>query len=261
MSVRDRSDILGPAMQLPLVPQRSWLLSQEGPSTTEFSLMSLRILFASLNLTKQLRTLKALKSIAVEKNRSAKYNTTYKTHREIESMLVYLSMIDSLEGTQKFEVLYLKHRQLMFYIANKILMDTKDSEDVVHDSFLKIIGILDKIVDPESPQTRALIVTITENKAIDLYRKRKSKKIVSFDEEYLGVPDQDVLRRVEDIDLFTKAMATLPNRYRDILLLRYSHGYTVDEISDILSMKNENVKKTIQRARKKLGEILEEEGW
>lgn len=82
-----------------------------------------------------------------------------------------------------------------------------------------------------------------------------------FDEEYLGVPDQDVLRSVEDVDLFTKAMAALPNRYRDILLLRYSHGYAVEEISDILSMKPENVKKTIQRARKKLGEILEAEGW
>lgn len=176
-------------------------------------------------------------------------------------MLIYLSMIDSLEGKQKFEVIYIKYRQLMFYVANKILMDAKDSEDVVHDSFLKVIEIIDKIIDPESPQTRALIVTITENKAIDLYRKRRSKKVVLFDEEYLGVPDQDVLRSVEDIDLFTKAMATLPNRYRDILLLRYSHGYTVEEISNILSMKPENVKKTIQRARKKLGEILEAEGW
>ena len=169
-------------------------------------------------------------------------------------MLIYLSMIDSLEGKQKFEVIYIKYRQLMFYIANKILMDAKDSEDVV-------IEIIDKIIDPESPQTRALIVTITENKAIDLYRKHKSKKVVLFDEEYLGVPDQDVLRSVEDVDLFTKAMAALPNRYRDVLLLRYSHGYTVEEISDILSMKPENVKKTIQRARKKLGEILEAEGW
>lgn len=91
-------------------------------------------------------------------------------------MLIYLSMIDSLEGKQKFEVIYIKYRQLMFYVANKILMDAKDSEDVVHDSFLKVIEIIDKIIDPESPQTRALIVTITENKAIDLYRKHKSKK-------------------------------------------------------------------------------------
>ena len=29
-------------------------------------------------------------------------------------MLIYLSMIDSLEGKQKFEVIYIKYRQLMF---------------------------------------------------------------------------------------------------------------------------------------------------
>ena len=34
-------------------------------------------------------------------------------HREIESMLIYLSMIDSLEGKQKFEVIYIKYRQLI----------------------------------------------------------------------------------------------------------------------------------------------------
>lgn len=176
-------------------------------------------------------------------------------------MLLYLSMIDSPEGKQKFEAVYLKYRQLMFYVANKILSDPKDAEDVVHDSFVKIIEILDKIAGPESPRTKALIVTITENRAIDLYRKRRSKPAVLFDEAYLGVPDQDAIRRVEDAESFAKALAALPNRYRDVLLLRYCHGYTVDEISGILSMKHENVKKTIQRARKKLEECLEAEDW
>lgn len=81
-------------------------------------------------------------------------------------MLMYLTIIDSKEGQQKFEFIYNRYKKLMFYIANKILGDTRDSEDTVHDAFLKIIEIIDDIKDVESPQTRSLIVTITENKAI-----------------------------------------------------------------------------------------------
>lgn len=104
-------------------------------------------------------------------------------------MLMYLTIIDSKEGQQKFEFIYNRYKKLMFYIANKILGDTRDSEDTVHDAFLKIIEIIDDIKDVESPQTRSLIVTITENKAIDLYRKRQRKTVLPFEEEYLGVPN------------------------------------------------------------------------
>lgn len=75
-------------------------------------------------------------------------------------MLMYLTIIDSKEGQQKFEFIYNRYKKLMFYIANKILGDTRDSEDTVHDAFLKIIEIIDDIKDVESPQTRSLIVTI-----------------------------------------------------------------------------------------------------
>lgn len=171
-------------------------------------------------------------------------------------MFVYLAMIDSYEGKIKFEIIYEKYKNLMFYVADKILGDTRDSEDVVHDAFLKIIEIIDDIEDPNCPQTRSLIVTITEHKAIDLYRRRRSKTIVPFEEEYIGVPDQSEIDIVESNESLEKAIASLSGKYREVLLLKYAHGYSMDEISLILSMSKENVKKTIQRARKKLSESI-----
>lgn len=63
-------------------------------------------------------------------------------------MFVYLAMIDSYEGKIKFEIIYEKYKNLMFYVADKILGDTRDSEDVVHDAFLKIIEIIDEYAAP-----------------------------------------------------------------------------------------------------------------
>lgn len=174
-------------------------------------------------------------------------------------MFMYLVMIDSPEGKLKFEVIYERYKNLMFYTANSILGDARDSEDIVHDAFLKVIEKIDEIADPNSPQTRCLIVTITENKAIDLYRKRKSKTVVPFEEEYIGIPEQSIIDQVEENDRLVKAIALLPGKYREVLLLKYARGYSMEEIAVMLSMSKENVKKTIQRARKRLEDQLDGE--
>lgn len=171
-------------------------------------------------------------------------------------MIIYLQMIESDEDKSKFEIMYTEYKNLMLYVANQILRDTPDSEDVVHQSFLKLIGILDKIEEPKCHKTRALLVTIVERTAIDLYRKRQNHTTIELQDEYIG---GHVLRTEAQMDL-ASAMASLPTRYREVLLLKYDSGFSTNEIAQLLSMTETNVRKTIQRAKEKLGNILEEGG-
>lgn len=175
-------------------------------------------------------------------------------------MLIYLAMIESDEDKSKFEIIYDTYKKLMLYEANKILMDTHDTEDVVHESFLKIIKIIDQIEDPQCPRTRNLVVTIVERTAIDLYRYRKRHSSMAFDETYINVPSPQDLEKLENRMDISVAIATLPTKYREILLLRYDSGFTEAEVAQILSMTQENVHKTVQRAKAKLEKILEREG-
>jgi len=55
-------------------------------------------------------------------------------------------------------------------------------------------------------------------------------------------------------------IAKLPPRYRQIIFLKYSHGYSVKEIADILGISHAAASKLDQRAKKKLEEICREEG-
>lgn len=87
-------------------------------------------------------------------------------------MLIYLSMTASDADKTKFEIIYNEYRDLMFFVANKILNNQQDSEDVIHQAFIKIIDVLEKIDEPKCPKTRGLVVTIVERKAIDLYREK-----------------------------------------------------------------------------------------
>lgn len=174
-------------------------------------------------------------------------------------MLVYLALIETAEEQHKFEAIYTSYKQIMFYTANGILNDVQDAEDTVHEAFLKIIDILNQIEVVDCPQTKSLIVTITENKAIDLYRRKQNKRFLTLEESYVVFFEQDSIDKISEREIIAAAIAKLPVRYRTVLILKYSKGYSMDEIAEILSMTKENVKKTIQRARGKLESILSEQ--
>ena len=93
-------------------------------------------------------------------------------------MFLYLAMIDLDADKSKFEILYSEYKNLMYYTANRILRNSSDAEDVVHQAFLKVIEILDTISSPRCHKTRALLVTITEHKAIDLYREKQRRNVL-----------------------------------------------------------------------------------
>lgn len=172
-------------------------------------------------------------------------------------MLIYLSMIESDENKSKFELIYYTYKKLMLYRANRILGDMKDTEDVVHEAFLKIIKIIDQIGEPKCPKTKSLVVTIVDRTAIDLYRRRTKIELLSIDDEVMKIPVPEDIAAVETMSALSAAMATLPPKYRELILLRYDNGFTEAEVAQIMSMSQENVHKTIQRAKKKLAKVLD----
>lgn len=147
----------------------------------------------------------------------------------------------------------------MFYVANRILKDEYLSEDAVHQAFLRIIDNLDKIEEINCHKTKGFIVIITENIAIDLYCKRKRETCIFFDEIELYVEDTaDTDPMFEN--KIEQAIAKLPVNYLTVFKLKYSHGYSDREISELLHITETNVRKRIERGKKKLIEILYEEG-
>ena len=169
-------------------------------------------------------------------------------------MLIYLQMIDSPEDRSKFERLYLEYRGLMFHVANEILHNEQDAEYAVHQSFLKVAENMEKIGDPISPRTQGYLVTIAENRAIDLYRRRKIRSTVDLIEELPGIPAV-----CEGENVLAVCILKLPARYREAILLRYFHGYSAKETAALLGLSVAAATKLIQRAKNKLKELYEKE--
>lgn len=173
-------------------------------------------------------------------------------------MLIYLAMLELEEDKIKFEKIYEKYKQIMFYVANKILKDDHLAEDAVHNAFLRIIKNIDKIDEVDSPRTKAFIVIIVERIAIDFYRKRKREKVSDIEEEY---KNREINFSIEDEVCKSNlaiALAKLNESYFQVLSLKFQYGFSNKEIANALNLGEENVYKRIQRARKKLKEILKE---
>ena len=174
-------------------------------------------------------------------------------------MPIYIQMIETPEEKSKFEQIYLEYCDLMFYIANRILHDKQDSEDVVHEAFLKIIKMISQIDNPKCPKTKNLIVIMVERVAIDLWRRRQKLQYVPIDEEDIDLVSAKPIEDIESQSSLALAIATLPAKYRELLLLRYDNGFSEAEVAQIMSMSLSNVHKSIQRAKKKLQSILEKQ--
>ncbi len=144
-------------------------------------------------------------------------------------MLLYLAMIETPGDQDKFQTLYTAYRDIMFYVAKKILHNDQDAEDAVHNAFVKIIERIETISDLNSPQTKAFIVTIVENKAIDLYRQKARHPAQELCEEIQGVE-----AAYDGEDGLARCILALPARDRDWILLKYDQGYSAQELSKLL---------------------------
>lgn len=140
-------------------------------------------------------------------------------------MLIYLAIIETPDDQSKFEKVYLQYRGLMYHVAYKILDNASDAEDAVHNAFLQIAENIDKISDPVCPKTQSYVVTIVENKAIDLYRRNKRRSIVSID-DIPGIPAE-----TDGTGDLAECILKLPPRYRQVILLKYYHGFSCKEIA------------------------------
>ena len=178
-------------------------------------------------------------------------------------LMLYLEMLKDEEDKSKFEFLYVKYKNLMWYIANKILHDDDLSEDAVHNSFLKVINHLDNIEDISCHKTKGFMVIVVENTAKNMYNKRKLSSEISFDDIETEIPDTfdlDVqINKNITKEIVKEKIGLLPSIYKDVLILKYINDCSDKSIADILNINQTTVRKRIERAKQKIYIYLKEE--
>ena len=170
-------------------------------------------------------------------------------------MPIHLHLLESDEDKSKFEAIYNQYRFLMFSVANDILKNPYDAEDAVHQAFIAILDNLDKIGAINCLETKSYVITITKHKAIDMIR---SHKRLTTEELIDTFPGRDLPFPVDSG--LADAMAKLPDRYCEVLRLRFNDGYSTKELARMMNMTEGSMQKLIWRAKEALRKQLDIDG-
>ncbi len=171
-------------------------------------------------------------------------------------MLIFLQTIDDPEERIRFESIYRLYKDALFFYILKILNNQTDAEDALQDTFFCLAKNIKVLKQLTEPQQRAYIYAAAEHKAIDMLRKRKNHLSLDAAEQLCGIQPTDLV--FEGKSTLENAFAKLPQRYKEVLLMKYYIGWTTEEIAKQLNIQKNAAQKLIYRAKLRLAKILEE---
>jgi len=162
--------------------------------------------------------------------------------------------LESEADKSKMVRIYETYRGLMLYIAMQVLKDHALAEDAVSESIEKLIRNIHKVEDVSGYKTKALVVIIVRNTAINIWSKRK-KTSAGDDIEIEQMIDKtpiapDKIISMEGYNKIVNIINALPETYKDVAILSFLHEYSYGEIAEMLGISYDTVKMRISRARK-----------
>lgn len=181
-----------------------------------------------------------------------------------ERYLVELARHGDVEA---FERLIQSVKLLVINTAFQYLKDYEEALDCSQEVFIKAYRNMASY--RESSAFSTWIYQITKNQCIDMLRRRKGV-ILSIDESMEDEdapeiqltapesqePEQNAIRRSR-IQAVRDAIDQLPDKLREVCMLRDIQELSYQEISELLDIPEGTVKSRINSARTKLREILE----
>jgi RNA polymerase sigma-70 factor (ECF subfamily) len=154
--------------------------------------------------------------------------------------------------------LYDRYGRVAYGLALRIVRDRALAEDAVQEAFLGVWRTADRF-DARRASARAWLLLQVRARAIDRVRTEQRRATVVLELEDLEsspAPD-DAWRRLER-ERLDAALATLPDRDRELLELAYFEGYTQSELAYRLGLPLGTVKRrtfdALARLRAHLGD-------
>ncbi len=153
--------------------------------------------------------------------------------------------------------LYHGHYRRIYNTCLRIVGDSMEAEEAMHDTFMKLFAKMDRTNQPEN--FYAWSKSIAVNTAIDRVRKRKMP-VVPVDNLQIieddPVDEESIRLEVEKIN---RKLADLPDGYRVVLSMHLFEGYDFEEMAQILNLKEASVRSQFSRGRQKLLQLIQED--
>lgn len=171
----------------------------------------------------------------------------------------------TLNGDQEaFAALVEKYKDAVFNVAYRMLGNATEAEDVAQETFVRAYTQLHTY--KESHRFSTWLLSIASHQAIDQLRRRRFLALPLENVPFLEWiadgsigPEQAALQG-ETKDEMQRVLDALPVKYRHMLLLRYWHDLSYDEIASIEHLTPALVKARLHRARELVQRTMKARG-
>ena len=157
-----------------------------------------------------------------------------------------------------------RYQTKLFSYLYRLIGNREETEDLLQNVFVKVYNNLDRF--DRRKKFSSWIYRIAHNEAVNFLKKKGKKKFISL-EDITTTKDKLEISTSEKspADSWIKkelkkevevAMEKLPSKYKEVLILRYFLDKSYGEMSEILGKPVNTVGTLLNRAKKKLLQVL-----
>ena len=154
-----------------------------------------------------------------------------------------------------FEQLVRRHQTSAWNAAFRLLGDDDDAEDVAQEAFLRILRAAHRY--QPTAAFRTYLYRIVTRLCRDHRRKASPSPHPNPDAETSQGPSPEAcVAASEERRAVQEALAALPVKQREAVVLRYYESLTYDEIGEVMGASRKGVERLLARGRAALGTLL-----
>ena len=163
------------------------------------------------------------------------------------------------------EALYARYSTSVYSLAMFMLKQPPLAEEVTQDVFLNI-WLKAATFKADRGEPRAWIMSIAHHRIVDFVRSRRRTPPLSEPDEFdalerlpsTGISIEAEVEHNLDRDRIVKALASLPEAQKQVIILAYFEGYSQSEMAQKLQQPLGTVKTRVRLAMQKLRATLED---
>lgn len=184
-------------------------------------------------------------------------------------LMIMIAALESDDDKTFILNLYRNYYALVRKTVYNITRDGEHAEDLVNDTFIRLIEKISLIRTLESCKLAAYVVYTSRSVAINFTKHRDvQQKYLYFGEgadlaEWIpSLTDNIIEERIihqEEITALRDAILKLPEKQKELLYFKYILELHDQEIADIFNIAPDSVRQYLTRARREAKELMEKE--